>query len=413
MALEPLFCKNQLSRFLDQNKNALENEILNYGPNYILNISEEDLCEHLVSKYSLEPPKLLENEKYADREEIDVDVSKDPIKFIRDRRRPFYVKGLQIIIAIPFEGDGNLFQYQPSSFGLNPPRAEISGQQLRLVYTTAEHDAGAVEKEYQNAIERINGYLKSVRENVERYNEQLGPLARQLIPRRKEKLLADQQLVRELGIPIKQRDDLPRTCTVPTVRKKPKIARPVATTEPFEPEPVLDYVEYENILQIIGSMALVMERNPTTFAILEEEQIRNHFLMHLNGHYEGQATGETFNFHGKTDILIRADDKNIFIAECKIWKGEKGLLETIDQLLGYTSWRDTKTAILVFSRNQDFSSVLSKIDLIVKTHDCYKKEHTLNASKLNNETTFSYIFHQPSDKNRELVLTVMAFNVPT
>jgi hypothetical protein len=46
---------------------------------------------------------------------------------------------------------------------------------------------------------------------------------------------------------------------------------------------------------------------------------------------------------GKTDILIRDNDKNIFIAECKFWGGPKLFKETIDQLLGYTSWRDTKT----------------------------------------------------------------------
>ena len=89
------------------------------------------------------------------------------------------------------------------------------------------------------------------------------------------------------------------------------------------------------------------------------------------------STGETFNCHGKTDILIRVKGKNIFIAECKIWRGEKGFLETIDQLLGYTSWRDTKTAILIFNKNQDFSSVLAKIRSTAKTHTCYKRENNL------------------------------------
>jgi len=76
----------------------------------------------------------------------------------------------------------------------------------------------------------------------------------------------------------------------------------------------------------------------------------------INGQYEGQATGATFNFEGKTDILLRVDGKNAFIAECKFWTGEKQFLETIDQLLGYLSWRDTKAAILLFNRNQNFSA---------------------------------------------------------
>ncbi len=413
MAYDLLFYKNgELSSFLDQRKNALENEILSYDSNQILNVSEEDLCEYLVSEYSLEPPELLENEIYADHEEADVDVSRDQMRLIRDRSRPFYIKGSQITIIIPFEGDGNLFQYRPSSFGLNPPRAEVSGQRLRLVYTTTRHDADAIKKEYQNAIERINGYLQSVRENVERYNGQLRTLAKQLIPQRKEKLLADQGLVSALGVPVKRRDNSPKTYAVPIRKKKLKIIKPEAKDEPFAPEPTIPEEMYEEALDIMYNMTLVMERSPNTFSKLGEEEIRNHFLVQLNGQYEGAATGETFNNQGKTDILLRYDGKNVFIAECKIWRGEKGFLETIDQLLGYTSWRDTKTAILIFNKNRNLSSVLEKIDKLVKTHECYKREHALESQNLDNETTFSYIFHQPGDKNRELRLTVMVFDVP-
>jgi hypothetical protein len=93
-----------------------------------------------------------------------------------------------------------------------------------------------------------------------------------------------------------------------------------------------------------------------------------------NGEAIRQATGETFNFQGKTDILIRVEGKNVFIAECKFWKGEKAFLLTIDQLLSYLSWRDTKTAILVFNRNADFSAVIAKIAESVPTHPNFKRD---------------------------------------
>ena len=63
------------------------------------------------------------------------------------------------------------------------------------------------------------------------------------------------------------------------------------------------------------------------------------------------ATGETFNYGGKTDILIRYQGNNIFIGECKFWKGPKSYLETIDQILRYVTWRDTKVAIFVFCKD--------------------------------------------------------------
>jgi hypothetical protein len=54
-----------------------------------------------------------------------------------------------------------------------------------------------------------------------------------------------------------------------------------------------------------------------------------------------------FNAAGKTDILIRAEDRSVFIAECKIWKGPATIRDALGQLLSYLSWRDTKAALLV------------------------------------------------------------------
>jgi hypothetical protein len=140
---------------------------------------------------------------------------------------------------------------------------------------------------------------------------------------------------------------------------------------------------------------------------MNEEDLRQHFLVQLNGQYEGQATGETFNFEGKTDILIRAEGKNIFIAECKFWRGPAALTEALDQLLGYASWRDTKTALLVFNREKSFSAVLAKIPEVVKAHSNFKRELSYDS-----ETGFRYVLHHRDDKNRELTLTILAFEVP-
>jgi hypothetical protein len=155
-------------------------------------------------------------------------------------------------------------------------------------------------------------------------------------------------------------------------------------------------------------MVTVMELSPHAFHDMGEEDLRSHFLVQLNGAFEGQATGETFNFQGKTDILIRVDGRNVFIAECKFWKGEKSFLATIDQLLSYLSWRDTKAAVLLFSRNADFTGVLGKIKETAPKHPQFKRDLGTRS-----ETAFRYAFAQPNDQNREILLTVMAFDIPT
>jgi len=165
--------------------------------------------------------------------------------------------------------------------------------------------------------------------------------------------------------------------------------------------------EYDEILRIMKNMVRVMEQSPRAFEKMGEEDLRTHFLVQLNAQYERQATGETFNFQGKTDIMVRVEGRNVFIAECKFWKGERELQNTIDQLLSYLSWRDTKTAILIFNRNANFTEVLAKIGDAAPSHACFKRD--LGKS---DESIFRYVFHQPADTNRELLLTVMAFDVP-
>jgi len=403
-----LFSNGDLQGYLEQRKSALMKEFENMEPDYVLNVSEEDLRKYLVSRYSLDAIELHEDQIYVyDQHEVNIDVSQDPMRVIFDRSQPFYLKGTSVTIAVPFDGDSELFQYRPSTFTYSPPNGQITEQEIHLIYERVEHNAEELKKIYTQDVNEIKRYLGWVGNDIKNFDKSLESFVKQLVTQRKKKLLDAQGVVGALGIPIKQRDNMPRTYAVPDIRRKAEIAPPNATTEAFKPEPALPMEEYENILKIIQNMVLVMERSPRAFANMREEDLRQHFLVQLNGQYEGLATGETFNYEGKTDILIRADNKNVFIAECKFWRGEKELLETISQLLGYVSWRDTKTAILLFNQQKDFSAILEKIPSIIKSHSCYKRE-----LEKREETIFPYIFHQTDDTNRELILTIMAFNVP-
>jgi hypothetical protein len=238
------------------------------------------------------------------------------------------------------------------------------------------------------------------------FNTNLRGIARQQIEFRKQKFLKDRGIAASLGFPLKVRDETTQKLLIPLTRKKlPSL--PPTSTKPFQPEPELDMEHYDYILSVIASMSLVMERSPKAFQKIREEDLRWFFLVLLNGHYEGLATGETFNFEGKTDIVIKANNRNIFISECKFWKGAKSLIEAIDQLLNYVSWRDTKTALLIFSRNKQLSLVLSEICETVKTHQNFKRRLDYPS-----ETGFRYILHHRDDANRELTLTILVFDVP-
>lgn len=403
-----LFCQHDLAEVMRDREEQMLHRIDTIEENRLLNTSVEDLCEYFEVKYRLEVPRLRENEITVDQCETQVDVSKDRSRAIFDRSKPFYVIGTEVRFFIPFDGDAELFKYRPHTFTLNPPRGTVSGNELILIYTRTDHDANALKSEFERDFDKIRQYLAWIDSTVSSFNASLRAKARQRIEARRDKLLRDQGLVASLGFPLRRREDAPHTYVVPTVRRKVVPPMPTAGSAPFVPEPTLDMQEYEHILSVITNMVAVMERSPRAFKGMQEEDLRQHFLVQLNGQYEGQATGETFNFEGKTDILIRVEGKNIFVAECKFWRGPDSLREAIDQILNYTSWRDTKTAVLLFNRSKNFSRVLAGIPEVVKAHSNFKREVPYNS-----ETGFRYVLHHRDDPNRELILTILAFEVPS
>jgi hypothetical protein len=377
-------------------------------PDRLLNTPVEDLAAFFAEKYRVAIPTLDVDNIVVDQHEKRIDVSGDPMRMIMDRGRPCYVTGTEIKVEIPFSGEAEAFKIQPNPYTLSPPRASIRGSLVTFSIVGASLDADQVRAQIDGTIAEIESYLSILRVNMASLNDQLLGDARSAIDARRAKLLASRNMVASLGFKMKERENAPKTFVVPEVRRRISPVMPPASSAPFKPEPQLASADYDHILGVMQAMTQVMELSPSAFHNIDEEGLRSHFLVQLNGHYQGQATGETFNYEGKTDILIRSEGRNIFIAECKFWSGPKNLIETINQLLGYSSWRDTKTAIVLLNRNRDFSKVLAAIPDCVRSHPKYKRD--LHGST---ETAFRYLFMNRDDPGRELILTVLAFDVPT
>lgn len=209
-------------------------------------------------------------------------------------------------------------------------------------------------------------------------------------------------------MPVKKRGDLPETYTIPTPEFRKSVnVEPQVTEVGYKLEPTLPDSVYEDILQTIHDVGKTFERLPSTYRSKDEEALRDHLLLYLEPRYEGSATGETFNSTGKTDILIRHENSNAFIAECKFRTGQKGYLETITQLLGYLTWRDSKSAVVMFVRNKDLSSVLQTAEEVTPNHSNY-----LGFGDKKEDTWFNYRFHINDDRNREVKLGVLFFHIP-
>lgn len=405
---EVLFTKHGWSDVERHQLEKVKQEIVQYNGNKLLNTPLDDLYNYFFETYKLDVPQILEDKIYIDQNEIQVDVSHDPYRAIFDRNRPVYIQGTQIKYIIPYIGDKEMFFIQPTTYDLSPPRASVHDGHIEISISGADLTSQNIRNSFTEIFNSIKLYLSRLSNLIPGYNDKLRAQIYSTIDSRKKKLLNDQNLVSDLGFPLKQRQDSPFTYVTNGVKRKLRPTPPEASSSPYVPEPVLSDSDYEYILDIINRMSLVMERCPISFNGLDEESLRMFFLMSLNGHFEGKATGETFNYKGKTDILIRENDKNIFIGECKFWGGPKKLTDTIDQLLNYSSWRDSKTAIILFNRNKNFSDVLKSIPPVVHSHKNFKKDLG-NKS----ETIFKYKFKNKVDDNKELFLTILAFDIPS
>jgi hypothetical protein len=378
-----------------------------YDSNQFLNTPVDDLVAYFVGQIVPDAIVLDEAAISADEpEQTSIATADLPNgRFMYGDHQPS-ITGTQFRFFVPFKGDQQLFGLRASSFSSNAPRATVDGRDLVFSFSTADANGEAIKAEFSRDLNAVKNSVATQATQIAGFGRRIAELVRAQIDERRRKLLAAQKTVAAMGYRIRVRKDAPATYVPSSVRRKIN-PKPTASASAFAPEPALDSATYEHILEVIQNTALSLERSPSTFAGMKEEDLRQIFLVQLNGHYEGQATGETFNFNGKTDILVREEGKNLFIAECKFWHGPQEFTEAVDQLLGYLSWRDSKAAILIFNRDTALSTVLTKVPEQLRLHPSFKRE-----IKIDDETRFRVVLTHRNDPSRELTVTVLAFDVP-
>jgi hypothetical protein len=104
---------------------------------------------------------------------------------------------------------------------------------------------------------------------------------------------------------------------------------------------------------------------------------------------------------------MRYQGKNVFVAECKFWKGEKRHYEAIDQILSYLTWRDSKTAIVYFVQTKEMIAPLQAITESTPKHRCY-----VSTQPKREESWFRFTFHLPGDPSRPVHLSILCFHFP-
>lgn len=282
-----------------------------------------------------------------------------------DRDKVYTVPASKLVVSCPILGTTEMLNYQASTFSVGGKYGVISGGSVvvevierTLSAETIRGEVDRVTRDFDQRIAWANGDLAQFR-----------PIAEQAIRSnfagRKERILRDREVEAALGIPV-------RTATTPRppiqARRKQITLQTRRAQSGFVPEPVLDEAIYQDVLDAVRAWGTSLERTPRTAAKLDEEELRDLLLGNLNTYWQGAAGGELFNGSGKTDILIRHGDRNVFIAECKIWHGPKGVADALTQLMSYLVWRDSKAALVMFIKTTDTAATIQKLHAAIETN---------------------------------------------
>ena len=400
-AAELLFAAGDLSSVLDGRQREAARAVEAWEPEELLVTAEADIVRYLVDRYSLACPRL-------HRDQIEQLPVAEEVERARGAwsGQTYERRQTKIVIVVPFDGERDVFKFRPSTYSLNPPRAVVGEGELSLTWVGEGSGTNpvSIRQHFDNEFDKIEQQLSVSCRDIDQYNARLRTLVTSAVAGRRAKLLADRNLEAGIGYPVRQRPDAAKY-SVPVARRKivtPE--RPVARG-PFRPEPVLPEAQYDQALAVLRNARNALERTPSMTAHLNEEKIRDLLLVFLNAQFEGAAAGEVFNAAGKTDILIRAGDRNVFIAECKIWKSPKTVQDALTQLLSYLVWRDTKAALLVFIRSGEPTAIIEKAIAEIKKHPNFKRIHGTGETG----ERYDFVLHANGDPNQEIRLAFLPF----
>lgn len=396
---------------IEEKLNGLIHEVLtsiqNLDPDTLLGVGERKYTNFLYDKHKLILPKLdFSKVTYSD-------------KSIRDRNKPIirnkeiqslkYV--LQLSYHVPLEGEMSnldkipLILYKPSIFH-NPLQDAFYEENEIVIKRAISEDANF--ESTKASLDDIGKILYlnygPLHQDINRFNFDLKSRIQEKFAEIKNRHLKSRNLVKKLGIPLRRGANS-------QIKVNAKLREKIIIKEPtvrknFRLDPFISDGVYADIVTLIHDACKNIERMPSMFRGRNENDLRDFILFVLDPNFIlGSATGETFNAEGKTDILIRYSSSNVFVAECKYWHGTSSYLNAIDQLLSYLTWRDSKTALIIFVRNKSISKVIDEVKRATIHHSNYVSfEAELG------EGLLRFKFHLNGDDNKEVWLTVMIYH---
>lgn len=366
------------------------------------------LTENIYQKYYIEPVVIYDEDvNKRDIKQAKISVRLDPfISGMGTYEQPEYlsVDGFVFRFCYPFSGDEALFHCRASTMSCSPyPEIEINKGYMIIAIEKKSNDQGlekdAVLKQAERFKKEILNGIGFANNDVNSFNNTIKDYILKHLVYRRNQVEKYYELSKSFEIKVEATDY--SKSIVPVERK----IAPIQHKYNSESTYIIKGSTYKDILEVIQNAAATFERTPKTYSKMKEEELRDIILANLNSVFNGAANGEAFRNRGKTDISIEQDNRAAFVAECKIWGGKSLLRKAIDQLDGYLTWRDCKTALIYFSRNKDFISVLATLKEELNIIGCMRSVRTEKPN------VFDCTFASNSNPGQLVELCVMVFNI--
>lgn len=359
----------------------VQSKILGEKDETILHSNSEELTEYYFSNNSFDiiefdPDNSPTFEHRKDMRVVPANQREELYRYEGDLNYEYESIAVSMPI-LPNKNIKEILELQSSTFTLSGgPNVIMKGNTLFFSFDIKgygfQYDDDRVASEVNGKVEAVKSWIDRKNDDINKENIQFKQSIKQFIEQRKNKLSSDKDrissLVSKINIPLKQKDN--EAATRIKLDTKPLVKK-VKPNPQLPEEYVLDHAKVLDIISVINNQGRQFEKTPKTYKDFGEEGLRDVILVSLNSLFEGKATGETFSNKGKTDIYLNIDKGNILICECKIWGGQSLYSKTIDQLLGYLTWRQNFGVMITFVKQKNLSKILDEIEGIVSSHPSY------------------------------------------
>lgn len=388
----------------DQWKDQIKKKIASETKEYILGVDEEEYIKFLIEDFKVVPLTIYEESEKIDQPEVLKEKVQD-----RFREYEYEQDVYKFTVTYTYSGSKVLFKVRPSSWTMTSYEIIVNehNNTVSFFFKLYERDPEKFKIAKSRAFQAAFTNVDNVNKFANEWNNSIEGIVRTEFKRVKDKFLKENDFFAAINISTNK--DTESIFSVPTI-KKADIPQPkVDKNKEFASIPTMSQKMYADILKVVYDAGKSMEKKPALYINKDEEGLRDQFLFILETRYEGiTATGETFNKKGKTDIILKysADNTNLFVAECKFWKGAIEFHQAIYQLFDrYLTWRDSKVALIFFVQNKDFTKVLNTVKEESTKHKYFKKTVSYKG-----ESSYSYIYSLPNDLDKEVFLEIILFH---